>query len=634
MFRLQAETRERTFSIGGLVIPLETPDHPCAQCRGPMFVQKSYRHEVVTLEHGSFFARETVRVCAARCTSSSGALLTRRSELLPQWVKPGSVYGYDVEVHVGMERFVHHRQREEIRSDLKDHYGISLSTGEVSTLAARFLDHLEALHRERSKALRDALARDGGYPLHIDATGEDGRGTLFAAYAGWRDWVLGSWKISTERAELILPHLREVGVCFGLPCAILRDLGRAVIQAARDFVKGVRRDIPIITCHLHFLSDVGEDLLEIPHDGLRDLFRRFRIRPRLRTLARDLGRRLGEKLLSSREDVTTWTEGSTDHQLPDGRAGLAIVRSLAQWVLDYPSDGDHLGFPFDRPYLDFYERCRTVRRATDAFLRRPLNDGAVRRSLERVARVLDPVIAEPSFCRVAKTLSDRAKLFDELRAALRLSPESSATDGPDQNALPPEQVSAELRDIRKAVKALTRSLRGRRPQRGPAQDSREAIDIILDHLDRHGSSLWGHVIHLPASLGGGIRLVARTNNQLEGFFHRMKHGERRRSGRKVLTQDFEVLPASAPLAYNLTRPDYVKLVCGSLDKLPEAFAMLERSGSASDRGWHCAVRLDSETSSASFPRADRRIVRAISLRRRIEDAARSRAPRVVRIASR
>ncbi len=75
--------------------------------------------------------------------------------------------------------------------------------------------------------------------------------------------------------------------------------------------------------------------------------------------------------------------------------------------------------------------------------------------------------------------------------------------------------------------------------------------------------------------GGGIRLVERTNNILENFFHNMKHGERRRSGRKILTQDFEHLPPAAALAYNLRRDDYVAILCGSLEKLPEAFAQLD-----------------------------------------------------------
>jgi hypothetical protein len=132
-------------------------------------------------------------------------------------------------------------------------------------------------------------------------------------------------------------------------------------------------------------------------------------------------------------------------------------------------------------------------------------------------------------------------------------------------------------------------------------------------------------------VGGGIRIVARTNNLLESLFHRMKHGERRRSGRKVLTDDFEHLPADAALAYNLTKPDYVEILCGSLEKLPEAFANLDIAKRSEILGSSSFPRMpveeDLQADFASLPRNDRRIVRAEILRQRIEAAARSRAPR-------
>jgi hypothetical protein len=127
------------------------------------------QHRVVTLEHGDFIACETVRVCKARCRQPSGALVTQRSDALALKVPPDKVYGYELEVHVGIERFLRYRQREEIRRELAERHGIVLSTGEVSVLAARFLEHLEALHASRAPALRAAMDRDGGYPLHIDA---------------------------------------------------------------------------------------------------------------------------------------------------------------------------------------------------------------------------------------------------------------------------------------------------------------------------------------------------------------------------------------------------------------------------------------------------------------------------------
>jgi hypothetical protein len=140
--------------------------------------------------------------------------------------------GYDVMVFVGLKRFLEYRQREEISTTLINKHGIHLSTGEISKLTKRFVDYLARLHHARSKALRTALASDGGWPMHVDATGEHGRGTLFIVMGGWRQWVLGAWKVATENAELLLPCMRETVRSFGVPYAIMRDMGGAVPRQA------------------------------------------------------------------------------------------------------------------------------------------------------------------------------------------------------------------------------------------------------------------------------------------------------------------------------------------------------------------------------------------------------------------
>jgi len=232
---------------------------------------------------------------------------------------------------------------------------------------------------------------------------------------------------------------------------------------------------------------------------------------------------------------------------------------------------------------------------------------------------------DPAFSKAAAKLVRRAALFDQLRQALRLHPNATATP---RKVLSPKQAAVELQDIRQAVKRFEQNLRRRRPERGPAQDERQAIDIILDHLDRHGSSLWGHGIQLPKEAGGGIRLVDRTNNILEGFFRRMKQGERRRSGRKVLTYDFEHLPAGAALVANLDRPDYVKILCGSLDQLPQAFAELDAERDQASVGAQEETNAECEVLSSSMPLVDRKLIRSDDLRACILAAAQSRAPAV------
>ena len=293
-----------------------------------------------------------------------------------------------------------------------------------------------------------------------------------------------------------------------------------------------------------------------------------------------------------------------------------MVRAVAQWVLNYPTDSNDEGFPFDLPYLAFHRRCSRALRAAEAFLRSGPSDHKVERLVERLHRTLEPVRGEVPFARTTLVLERRARLFAELRQALRLR---TKPDGilPSPRASPEEL--AELQDIERSVKKLTTSLRRRRPERGPAQDAREAIDVVLAHLERHGPSLFGHLISLPEASGGGVRLVDRTNLALEGFFGAMMHAERRRSGRKNLGQDLEHLPGAAPLAHNLTCTDYVEIVCGSLDDLPRAFAQLD----AADRRFALPVRNRalsedfSDVLGSSMPRADRAIVRSDKLEERM-----------------
>lgn len=600
-----------------------------------MHVRKTVVRGGQTLAHGTFAVHETIYACAAGCRTdevapdgTTRALIHRQPEVARLLI-PRSTVGYDVMTFVGLARFVHKRQREDIVRDLEDEHGLSLSTGEVSHLCRHFLGYLAALHQARTPELRRVLEKqDGGWPLHIDATAENGHGTLFCAYAGWRGWVLSAWKIPTERADVILPKLEQVVARFGRPCAVMRDLGKAVTEAARDLVAGFPRRVPVLACHLHFLKDIGKDLLGAAHEQLREQFRRFEVVAHLRAFTRDLGRGFGVEIDQARGEVQAWLAGQdAAFRLPEGRAGLAVVRALGQWILDSPQDGTDAGFPFDRPLLDLYRRCLRALRATDALLWKPYDDRRVHATLERLHGIVAPVRAEVPFAAVVRTLERRARLHDELRDALRLQPKAPASIG---HAADPEAERLVLRDVEKEVARLERALRKRRPERGPAMDEREAIDTILAHLDRHGASLFGHVIELPRALGGGIRLVERTNVILERFWRDLKHGERQRSGRKDLSQDLEQLPAEALLAQNLTHADYVAVLAGTLDNLPRAFADLD----AEDRSCALPIRLraaasagDGDVVSASLPRADRDIVRANAMQERVAAEIHSRAPR-------
>jgi hypothetical protein len=611
---LRDSYRQQAHGLSDVSVAVAEPAAACVVCGVRMTVQKTVQHTGITLAHGSFRSRETVYECPSGC-KHEGKLVTARSSRLSKLLLPRSTVGYDVMVHIGRARFIHCRQREEIRADLQTQHGITLSTGEISSLSQRFLVYLEALHWKSAPALRRALESDGGWPLHIDATGEDGRGTMITAFAGWRGWVLHTWKASTERAAFILPGIQRVAASFGSPCAIMRDLGHAMTEAANEFVRSLKKPISVLACHYHFLADVGEGLLEDRHHQRRDLFRNTKLLPQLRAFVRQQGRNLGNSIGPGRDALALWlAEPDRIPPIPDGTAGITTVRTLAQWVLDYHADGAGLGFPFDLPWLDLYARCLQLSAAIQTFLRQAAGDTKVRKCLDKLSRIFHPVESDvPAFASIAASLCERSELFTQLRSALQLQDNHVAAD-PD-----PQHAAAKLNDIQSAVNKLTASLQKRRPQRGPAKDTRHAIDLILSHLDRHGPHLWGHVIEIPKHAGGGIRLVERTNNDLESLFHSVKHGERRRSGRKFLTRDFEVLPHAATLVANLRHPDYVRIVCGSIDGLAPAFAELD----AADRSRSIAAAMapTAPIETASLSTSDKRIVRKPALGDRIMAAA-------------
>jgi hypothetical protein len=629
---LQEDLHEKFLATGGVRVSICEDGH-CPVCAGPMRVLKTVCRPVQTLEHGPFHLREVVHVCAAGCLRPEGGVVCQRASSLAALIMPGRSVGYDLMAWIGLERFLHHRQREEIRTALNSEYGITLSAGEISVLTRLFLDYVRRLHQTCAPQLRRALESDGGSPWHLDATCEAGRGTLLVVLAGWRRWVLGAWKIPTECAEAIQTCAQETVKRFGAPCAIMRDLGPAMIRACEQLLTQLHSKIPVLSCHQHFLADIGSDLLQAGHDKLRNSFRHLKLRSGLRTLARDLSRELGSDLQTAREAFRAWQQ-SASHALPSGNAGLAVVRGLAQWALDYLADAEYQDFPYNQPYLCLYERCLRVRRVVDGLLRTIPEDRRVLRVLRRLGRLIDPVITEPGLANMVQDLRVRVRLFDELRSALRLFPKTNGRKQPGlAKPITPDQAAAQLRDLRAALTRFVSSLRQRRPERGPAGNLRQAIDIILEHLDKHGKSLWGHEICLPAKVGGGLRLVDRTNNLLESFFHTMKRGERRRSGRKNLAQDFEHLPPEAALVQNFTYPDYVAIVCGSLARLPHAFADMdatERCKSADQR------KVDQSTlpnfvpmiETGSLPSLDRQLIRSEALELRIDDIIMSKPPRI------
>ncbi len=238
----------------GITVHMFPENRQCPGCGASMNVQQTTPRTIATTMFGVSRVVETILECKFGCMDSSGKILTQRSEALARIVPPGAIYGYDIEVFVGLSRYLNYRQREEIREALKAQR-IVLSTGTISNLTRRYIGHLEALHITNLEGLKQALLSDGGFVINIDATGDSGRGMLLVVFSEGRDWVLGAWRITTECSDQIEPCLDKISEWFGCPISIMRDLGKAVTPAVESFSKKQKektgKEIKILNVSMH-----------------------------------------------------------------------------------------------------------------------------------------------------------------------------------------------------------------------------------------------------------------------------------------------------------------------------------------------------------------------------------------------
>jgi GNAT superfamily N-acetyltransferase len=124
----------------------------------------------------------------------------------------------------------------------------------------------------------------GGYMLHLDGTCEGGGPMLMSSLDSLSEIVLGNVKVPSERAEQLVPFLQEIRRRYGVPVAIVHDMGLGILAAVQEVFPAV----PDFICHFHFLRDIGNDLLEADYDAIRQRLRHHGLSQRLLQHARRL----------------------------------------------------------------------------------------------------------------------------------------------------------------------------------------------------------------------------------------------------------------------------------------------------------------------------------------------------------
>ena len=445
----------------------------CSRCGHPLHVRATRHRTVHSLRYGTFQAVEREGCCPRH-----RQLPPAHCEQLARLVAPRARHAYDLLVRVGLARFLECRQDEQIRDEIRQR-GIPVGLSTVSYLARKFVAYVQVVHQESIVALRGAMVARGGYILHIDGTCEEASRVLLVCMDSLSMQVLESRRIPSENHDQVRDVLRDVRRQWGLPLAIVHDLRRALITAAGEVFRGVRQFV----CHYHLAADVGKDILTAHIDRLRRGLRRTKVRPKLRQLVRSL------KAFARGEDgddhvvaaLLSLRSAKALRQRCTAESAKGAVHALACWILAFAQDGEGYGFPFDLPYVSFYERIVQVHQMLNAAgpPDRKARSGPLR-ELNRLRHILAVVVRGDESAELRQIVADAKRdrrIFDRFRKALRICPkgEKNAAGAPPPLERPtPSPCPAEPLCLGGAASPCGRSLGA------GMQDRKAALGEVLE----------------------------------------------------------------------------------------------------------------------------------------------------------
>jgi hypothetical protein len=500
---------------------------------------------------GQWIARETI-------WSDPATHQVYASDDLRRLVAPGCNYGYDVLVYVGRKLFVEAQPVRQILTELAQRH-VHLSASTVADLGRRFIVLLALAHRRCATRLQHAMSLQGGYILHLDATYEDKSPMLMTGMDAVMEIVLGNIKLPSEKADGIVPFLRQLKQSFGPPLASVHDMSKGILAAIQEVFPG----IPDFICHFHFLRDVGKDLCGAEYDRLRQRLQTHgtvgQLRARLRTWQKQIDADASLRQTLAQLPVSGWPTQ------PLSQAPLLAAYLLAHWILAGQQQGQGYGFPFDRPLLALARRAQEVDAQIQSLL--ALNSSADwRRNLpfHHLARDLHDLVSDRPLGHTLNRLQTQSQVFDQLRQALHLAPVNG------HQGLNHDGESVEMKTLQREVEAFTAQVRARLDYA-----TTPVFAKMLEQIEHYGPKLFAAPLVVSTPQGACTIQPQRTNNLMERFFRDFKRQCRHKTGCHALGRTLRTMLADTPLVHNLQNPEYLKILLDGQPTLEALFAQID-----------------------------------------------------------
>lgn len=506
---------------------------------------------MITLSIGPWIARETIWWNPATDE-------VYPSDVLRRLVAPGCTYGYDVVVAVGRALFVEAQPVRQIITHLAQRQ-VHLSASTVADLGRRFIGLLAVAHRRCAGRLQQALALQGGYILHLDATYEDKSPMLMTGIDAVMEIVLGNIKLPSEKADGIVPFLRQLQQCFGPPLALVHDMSKGILAAIQQVFPGT----PDFICHFHFLRDLGKDLCGAEYDTLRKRLQTHgtvgRLRARLRAWRKQIDADSPLREILAQLPVSGWPTQ------PLAQAPLLAAYLLAHWILEGLQQGQGYGFPFDRPLLALARRAQEVHAHLPSLISLGSRENW-RRNLpfHHLGLDLKDLVNDRPLGHTLTRLETHAQLFDQLRQALRLAPVSG------HRGLNHDGEGIEMKTLQREVQTVTEQVRAR-----PDYSTTPALQKMIAQIEHYGPKLFAEPLVVSTPQGARTIQPQRTNNLMERLFRDFKRRCRRKTGCQALGRTLRTMLADTPLVTNLQNPEYLRILLNGQPSLEALFAQID-----------------------------------------------------------
>lgn len=532
------------------VIPFVPEQKFCPNCKAKLKVQKTREKDVFTLHIGVFRTHETVLHCQECLTFSNYG-----SEQLLDIVPERCQFGHDVMVYVGEAVFLRNRCNHEIMVELVAR-NIPISVGEIGYLAKKFIVYLAIVHGRNAGKIKDVMKLNGGFVLHLDATCDKGSPMLMSGIDSISDIVLGNIKIPSEKTEFIVPFLQKIKSLFGIPLAVVQDMGKGIMNAVKDVFPYTR----IFICHFHFLRDIGKDLFGTDYDVIRKRLQKHAISSKLHKQKKELKMVIDNNPALIDGIYYCVEKGTIEDSLLE-LMPLVSCYALIMWILEGRNQGDGYGFPFDSVHFDFSQRLLIgYKKLEELKLLELRGNWKDNKPFYKLSCTLSKIANDNTLKCALSNIQPKIEVFDKLRCAMRIA-EHAGKKGLNDDAI--------VEDIRTIEKKVY-EFRSYFVKNKKLSENKDYYGFIAQ-LDKYWEKLFADPIEVSTPTGKIIIQPQRTNNIIERFFRDFKRNNIKKTGNNSIGKTIKAILAETPLVKNLCNPEYMKVILGSNNSLAEVF---------------------------------------------------------------